>query len=772
MSLDTIRVNICYRPLRIAWAIRSDDINAFRHAVRLSNTLWGGRFNPIVVVDNEEESELLIDAFRVDLILPIGDSGAVKQFAKRFSHLINPFLLGSPFIGDSKGRNMAQILDVHNALTHIRKTHKRKTIKGKAFRVYTWKADDPLADVLLVQLGMYPRNDEIGIDYQDILLQSTEVTECAIDPASPLSENILDYPSISYLSRHGLKRHYSVDFAWNSPGFFVGEVTDLNDLISHWNLRAADIPLWFVDPNHLNRYTNIIPAWEKRMGEIASHHRKLDRHIAVWSRRENIDEARKPFRDSTLIGCPVSIHTWNGRNLRPAMMHFDEVSTLGVIGRERGKPKVSFQLNDKPFCSDRWFHRQHLVASVSFIGGFYGDEQHTFAPPYIPELNEFYARTMHHLYDKLRIESERIGLVIDAADTDTFLYALPVADLIENVFGMAGFSTKLSSAGLIVRQLIGQLGGLQGAQVFKIPGVRRLLKTYGPTAAFTYKSAMQLIASRDPANPDAKFEAYQDLYIDALRIDTKLKPNSVFSHLVEKGLFRIGAQLNCPNCGMSSWIALDALKQIVVCELCGHQYNATRQLVNVDWRYRRSGVLGAEKHAQGAIPVALTLQQLDSNTGGFLDSAVYSPSLNLGALNDTYQADLPSCEVDFVWMISREYPRKTALILGECKDQGPMEITEFKQDIDNLRRVADAFPRKRYKTFVMFTKLSAFTPEEIKLAKTLNDQYRYRAILLTAKELEPFQIYEGTKSEFDIRTYGGSPEELAQVTAQIYFKGD
>ena len=159
------------------------------------------------------------------------------------------------------------------------------------------------------------------------------------------------------------------------------------------------------------------------------------------------------------------------------MVHFDQVSTLGVIGRERGKPKVSFSLNDKPFCSDTWFHTQHLVASISLLGGLYGDEQRTFSPPFIPELNEFYARSMHFEYDKLRIESERVGLIIDATDTDAFLYALPVADLVERIFDMAGFVAKPSSAGLTARQLIARVGGLQGGRVFKIPGVRRLIKT-------------------------------------------------------------------------------------------------------------------------------------------------------------------------------------------------------------------------------------------------------------------------------------------------------
>jgi hypothetical protein len=115
-------------------------------------------------------------------------------------------------------------------------------------------------------------------------------------------------------------------------------------------------------------------------------------------------------------------------------------------------------------------------------------------------------------------------------------------------------------------------------------------------------------------------------------------------------------------------------------------------------------------------------------------------------------------------------PAKTVVILGECKDQGPIKLEEFANDIDNLRQVADALPRGRFETFILLSKLLPFTPEEIERAKTLNDQFRQRAILLTARELEPYHIYDRTKAEFDIEGYGSTPENLALVTAQMYFR--
>lgn len=58
---ETARVDICYRPLRVAWAIHSADKDGFRQAVRLSHILWGGPFNPIVMADRPEEAHQLIE---------------------------------------------------------------------------------------------------------------------------------------------------------------------------------------------------------------------------------------------------------------------------------------------------------------------------------------------------------------------------------------------------------------------------------------------------------------------------------------------------------------------------------------------------------------------------------------------------------------------------------------------------------------------------------------------------------------------------------------
>jgi hypothetical protein len=764
--MDTLRVNIVYRPLRIAWAIHSADFDAYRRAVCYSHALWGGRYNPIVFVDRQEEAGKLIDLFRVDMIVTIGDSDLVKEFPKRYPYLIKPFMFEDIFMNDKRyNQHWSNVLDIYNALIHLRDKPVWKEIKEIGVSLFTWQPDDPLADVFLAQLGSYPEVEEVGIDYRKIYLEASDGKESVLSPTTPIPTETIDRLSISYLSRYGLQQHYSVSTRHDPPGFFVGSVTSLDDLVCHWNLRACDIPLWFIDPIYIDRYSEIIPVWDKKMRKMVANYRnEWDRHVAVWSKQEDSKEVCKIFSSDQYMHHHFCDATWNRLNVMPPTMFFGEASVLGVTGNENGKPKVSFALADKPFSGDIYFSRQQLVASVSLIGGLYGNDLHTFKVPYLPELNEFYARSMHFEYDKLRVEPDRIGLVIDAADHDTFIYALQIDSLLKQVFGMAGYETKLSAAGLLTRQLVARLGGLQGARVFKIPGVRRLLKTHTSGASFLKSKAIELIRDKDPNNPEAKFGDHKDLHIEKRPRGESLTPPAVFGHIVEKGLYRIGAEILCPGCSMKTWIPLDTLKHQMTCDMCGHDHDATRQLVDNDkWHYRRSGVFGAEKNALGAIPVALTLQQLNSSFHGIIDGNMYSPSLDL----------LPKdggnpCEIDFVWIMPRAYPRKTVVIIGECKDKGPVS----NGDIDTLKSIAETLPRKRFKTFVVLSQISPFSSDQIEYAKTLNDERRNRAILLTARELEPYFMYERTQqtTEEDIKSLSGTPEGMAKATALVYFK--
>ena len=85
--MGSLSINLRYRPVRIGWCVTRGDFAAFRHSARHSFSLWGGRFNPIIPIDDPAEARALIDLFRVDCLHAATKSEAVTAFIESQAHL-------------------------------------------------------------------------------------------------------------------------------------------------------------------------------------------------------------------------------------------------------------------------------------------------------------------------------------------------------------------------------------------------------------------------------------------------------------------------------------------------------------------------------------------------------------------------------------------------------------------------------------------------------------------------------------------------------------
>ena len=113
-------------------------------------------------------------------------------------------------------------------------------------------------------------------------------------------------------------------------------------------------------------------------------------------------------------------------------------------------------------------------------------------------------------------------------------------------------------------------------------------------------------------------------------------------------------------------------------------------------------MLGLEKNAQGAIPVALLLQQLSVNLSSLLRENIFLPSFDLMPIAG---ADVLPCETDFVVLAPGNDRKGTEIIIGECKDAGGI-ITD--DDVLKLGMVADALSRTALNPYILFSKLAPF----------------------------------------------------------------
>jgi len=159
---------------------------------------------------------------------------------------------------------------------------------------------------------------------------------------------------------------------------------------------------------------------------------------------------------------------------------------------------VSFQLPKKPFFGEPEFHEQKVIASVRPILDFTREWESTIRPPHIPELNEYYGREAHFIWNEVRSEHEGIGIVTSLTQDHLTIRALPSRELISRIFAAFGMKAEPSRAGLVASRLIRQMGGLQGCRVFKIRGVRQLIEKYGPLKLLPEAVPYKLLARITP----------------------------------------------------------------------------------------------------------------------------------------------------------------------------------------------------------------------------------------------------------------------------------
>jgi hypothetical protein len=321
-------------------------------------------------------------------------------------------------------------------------------------------------------------------------------------------------------------------------------------------------------------------------------------------------------------------------------------------------------------------------------------------------------------------------------------------------FALCQMEIARSEPGLRCGRLIAQLGGLQACRVLKIRGVRDLLRKYGVDEHFTRTGATDAI--------HVGFDAFKDLHIEYRQGGGDLKPDDVLRYLLERRVFRVGLNLTCPNCQLSSWMHLDDVRTRSSCAYCDHQYDVTPQLKDRgDWRYRRSGIFGRDDNQLGGVPVALTLQQLSTSLESFL---MYSTAMTFRPAG----AAIEPCESDFVAVVEgalaiSESP--VQIVLGEAKTEGPIDG----QDVRKLGKLADAVPPDLAQAYILFSKTGAFSSDEIAAAKALNTGHRRRVILWSRDELEPYWPYARSEDKLGKDWHAVSPTDMVDITHRLYF---
>lgn len=744
--MQSLSVLLGYRPIRVGWCIRDNNLDDFQVAVRLTHCLWGGCFNPLIPIGNVKRATDLVRRFEVDVLFPAVEDDELDAFAGSFQHLRWPEINRSAILETPQGPK-AQLLDFAQCAWRLEDYQRRKLLRPDFAPAFLdWRESDPLANVFLATFGNFPPRALVGVDYPELFKRRLNAETILLSPDDLVAAELLSRATPNFVTEVDLQ----VDFlrhpfrgSLRGDGIVVGDSANFGHLVDYWNLRAAGLSLYFFDFAYQDRLSPLSLAHLEQVRQAARNEFDLP---YLWHFAE-LDEQQASYFGGRIVRAHIDQELWpQNPVLKTFASSFHETT---IAADDSGMPRFTMPLLKKPFSEEPWFHRQKVAISISPIGRS-SDDRWTFAPPFLPQLNAYYSRNMVSRAWALRSEPRGIAVIEPVARNSLALRGLEYDSVISEIFSVVGLEAKTSENGLLAKRLIRHLGGLQACRVFKIRGVRELLRRFSPDQTFTHRQALHIIGPG--------FVSFRDLYIEPRERD-ELRPQDAFLYLAKRKLLRAGQRLKCPNCDLRDWYPLDRLGSECVCEFCGQSFDPITQLMDLVWQYRRSPLCGRPGQ-DDAVSISLTLQQLDTV---FKENTVaWTPCMRLVGQGI-------ECELDFATISRQRGDReRDALLIGEVKSD--KEISE--DDVRNLSNVADLVESGLpLDVYVVFAKTGEFAQVEIDRCQEAQRPFSERVILLSGRQLEPYEVYDWTPEVHDQYRHAFSAHVLAQATTQLYFGG-
>lgn len=761
------RASIKYKPLRVGFLIRDGNLEDLRKAAGINCLLWGGIYNPIIPISPSGDNSFakqLMELYSVDLLYAVTSSKEIQDFKSKYPFLRDPkHYAENIFYEDWKSKKQVLgLLDSKNIIDFFwDKEYKNKPKEYKSnFLLLNWEETDPLINVFSLQFGFFPSELNLKWDYKNFFIKGLRAQKKSISSKDKLTIN--HRKSFGPIDLTGAElRGYATGARFNGNGIYVGDSNNFEDLLSFWNIRAADISIVYLAKDNLERSLPFAQSFLDFLNELPNRHPNFEDQLTFYHRIDDdnlITSLSKQITSKRGVGWhKVSECSWNGLNIQPCYQVFKWQSVTTHVEPAYDKYVVNVTLPSKNFLvneDDIDIGSQQLGVIIDAYGD-YGYPGYTLKLPKVRELNEFYSREIFVDPWSLRVEKDGFSSIISINDDSVDLYPISKQVLIEKLFNVAGIKAQISQPGLITKKIIEKIGGVEDARVLKIKGVRKILQQGNPNNSITRGEATRAINEND-------FQKHKSLFIEA-REKPELDSNAVFDYLLKKDFFRAGLELACGYCKLKNWLTLENIDDFWICEYCGGNNQTSIYLKNRgDWKFRKSGLFAKDNHQEGAIPTLLTLLAIKRIADH--SSFTYSTALNLS------DKDI-KCETDLCILQYR--PNNDIEIgIGECKSEGG---TITQTDCDNLKKVAQNLISKvtGANVYLIFSKTSdAFLAEEIERFKVLSKDMK-NIILLSNKELEPYHIYwleDGGIEEDVPEKYPHSLSDLARNSFARYLK--
>lgn len=707
--MATANFNVGFRPLRVGLlvrrGIRSDLLAAIQHNTRF----WGGMRNPIIEVDSDHQrARSVLESFEIDILCAVTQDAAIQHLIDEYPWLDQPGPTRSVKLFESSDGGFP-LVDIRRITAHYAFKYFRHDVEQSRATLVRWATDDPLGPLWSATFGSYG-TDEFAARFEQAFM-SLRAQEESIDVVAAAPAELR-----SRLTTIELTSDRLIPARTRSPGhgLVIGDSQDAEHLIRFWNLRASgsDVVFWAVDaPNRTEQYCL---EHFKQVTDLAAE-RGAAWSPNIWLCDEGIDvpDPVTAFAAKTkgeFAKLQVHRDPWHTIT-RSSVWETSSTSVLGSVETNQfGTRQAAIAIPTEPFDNaegePHWLPRWLVTVSAT---GEFDYSGYTVRIPSVPPLNRWAARELGQFHE-LRLNGGTVGIVARPGETNVRMRLVRHEDLAAALFDLIGFKATLSPAGRATKQIIAQMGGLERCRLFRLHGVRELLRR--PSRPYSWQEAMQCIEDK------GAFKRYVNVP----------SVGETFRRLLDNEVFNARMEIQCPECTVRSRYTPEALATDLRCPRCRREFALSPLVKAASWRYEASGFFETPNQ-HGALPVILAMMRLEHAIS--TSSQVIVPSLEL--VNQNMR-----CEVDLVSIV-QGYDGSLTLAVGECKG-GNDQILDT--DVANLEMIVNGFDELGIKCVPLFATIrDEFSDDEIEQFRDMSKRLITGPVLLTKRELECFDCF-------------------------------
>ena len=782
-------INVRLRPIKLAFLVNPKDKNSLLKAIEINTFLWGGMFNPIIPTyrripqkweygpfKNPNSQSVIsgyLDNFDPDYVVPMGECANYSLDLGNRERIEDVSEILAPVEEDgvpNYGIGLFEVL--HYFIEQELRFQRRYPLDiciphfGTRFRPF-------LASVF----GTFPENiDTIFWEHFAEALGAKKI-DCS-------ASNYAEFLNPRKLFLRRMTQFYLESIGGQQQCIFFLDATNSLDVMDYWNLRAIgwnvipvpkqfaqsdktkQLTLDFIEANYVPRYSNPEIYHHTTILKSRSISQDEHRHFCVSLDLSPSDETyKKPkvmiptlypriwddwARDADHVECceleaDTAEHdiSTNQEIIRFKTLDPKFINRFGGYGKSRFANEIELRLYDDT----------ELFAAV------------------IPEGGRELARVIggFNLFDW---RLSRKGLVyLSRHSKRTVSLSLPQAEaIVTKWLELRGWTVELSPAGRNAKQMIRQLGGVNGTWILAKEGIVELL---GEMNSSDEKSMLEV----DLRGRIAKIA---NQMTPEIANQTKHKRNEaikriqerILQQLTKKKVLQLGMEIQCPVCARSPWYSVKDADYELQCR-CLEWISFPPASKEIKWSYRTLGPFSFPKQAHGAYTVLLTLHFFS-----FLLDGAITPLMSFTAEKGKVEME---ADLALFFQGSKFGDSKTEVIFAECKTFNAFQ----KKDADRMINLGDAFPGS---VLVFATlKKSLSQKEKTILRPVVNRSRKYRkndrpfnpVLILTGtelfSELDLSQSWEeagGIRATFAQSSALANLLELCDLTQQIYLDMD